>query len=177
MQENLIRENINKIINCNTQRIIISNKEPSSEYKKINIEKINNIYHISKYTEKQVFNENIYFDTLNDFILNQMKNFKQINSFDKEFEYTLKISKKNKVFISKVKNKNKLNIKTVQNNDKNYILKEYSFIPPLIDMGVFTTNGKIVSTMHGKFKQINKFLEIIDHSISKINKDTFNNVI
>ena len=47
-------------------------------------------------------------------------------------------------------------------------------MPPLIDMGIMTKDGKIISQMYSKFKQINKFLEIIDHSISKINKDTFN---
>ena len=40
-------------------KIIVSNPTNNNQYKKILLEKVENTYHISKYTEKQVFNENI----------------------------------------------------------------------------------------------------------------------
>lgn len=172
----MIEELINffdKYLNPEIFKIILSNKQ-NGKYRRIDIIKTNEIYHISKYTDTQVFNENLKFENLRNFLIDNIDNFKQYNFFDEIHEYMAKVSKKGKVFISVSKNTNVKETNQSQNKDKNYLIKEGEIVAPLIDMGVMTKDGKIISQMYSKFKQINKFLEIIDHSISKINKDTFN---
>ena len=57
------------------------------------------------------------------------------------------------------------------NRTKNYILKERIPVPFLIDLGVMTKEGKIISARYDKFRQINRFLEFIEDVLPKIHKD------
>ena len=161
---------LNKIFENNILKIIISNKRESSKYKKIVIEVKNKTYFVSKYTLKQVFHENLNKEEVYEFLINQTKSFKQFEFFDINNIYLIKFSKKNKIFYTKSLNKNNLKI----NKEKNYILKENEIIEPLIDMGIFNKDGKVISKMYNKYKQINRFLEIIDDKIKKENIKTLN---
>lgn len=79
----------------------------------------------------------------------------------------MKISKKGKIFLGKKKGSNEKLANKSHNREKNYILKEGMIIEPLIDLGVFTREGKVVNSKYDKYKQINRFVEIIDDEIKK----------
>lgn len=153
-------------------KLVVSNPNKESEYRKVVIEKIKEKYYISKYTEKQVFNENISLEDLSKMLQNLLQNFKQVNAFTKDEDYQIKLSKKNKVFLSKAKLKSNISERESQNKIKSRILQEGEIIPPLVDMGVFTKEGKIVSSMTDKYRQINRFIEIIDDELKTYNKKT-----
>ena len=51
------------------------------------------------------------------------------------------------------------------------MIEEGQIVPPLIDLNVMTETGKITSAHQDKFRQINKFLEIIDSVIKNDPKD------
>ena len=58
------------------------------------------------------------------------------------------------------------------NREKEYILKEGDNIPALVDLGVFTADFKIVRAKYDKYKQINRFIELIDHAFKDYGKDS-----
>lgn len=56
------------------------------------------------------------------------------------------------------------------NREKSYI-KEGENIPALVDLGVFTPDMKIVRAKYDKYKQINRFIELVDQAFRDYKKD------
>ncbi len=172
----MLAEYISKITASSPTKIIISNPQTKNgEYKKIIIEQKSSSYQISKYTEKQVFHNNIDGSLLAESLFALVNgNFKQINAFSADGEHIVLVSKKGACKYSVKKTDFTPNQGSSHNRQKQYLLKEGTAIPPLVDMGVFTTEGKIINSMYNKYRQINRFLEIIDDEISASSIKTLN---
>lgn len=164
---------IDEIVKDEIAKVVISNKVNSDvKYNKISfLLKQNNkktFYQVEKYTDKQVFHENIEIAEFNNKLTEFISgNYKQASAWGKQYDYDLKISKKGKVSLNKKKSKNEIVVSQSHNKEKNYILKEGEIIKPLIDLGVFTKEGKVINSKYDKYKQINRFIEIIDDEIKK----------
>ncbi len=176
-----IRQAILSVLKKDVHRIIISNKSDDSYiYKKIDIRLVTikgkEQYQITSYTDKQAFQSNIdktmLLGKLMEIFPDKMK---QMNIFSTDGEYSFKMSKKGKLLASENKNnKTKLSKFEGQNRVKNYILKEGMIIPPLVDMGIFTKDGKIVKSMYDKYKQINRFVEMVDDVLKDDDSEVIN---
>ena len=57
------------------------------------------------------------------------------------------------------------------NRKKEYILQEGENIPALVDLGVFTPDFKIVKAKYDKYKQINRFIELVDDAFRAYGRD------
>lgn len=161
------------------QKAVFSNPtEKDAEFKKITISRMPKFYQITKFTEKQVFHENIDFDNIAERCIELFGNgFTQIYARSQDKEYNIKIGKDGKI-LYKTKNLSP-DIKTdaasnEHNRKKQYILPEGEIIEPLIDMGIFTKDGKVINSMYDKYKQINRLIEIIDDSVKQTNAKKLN---
>lgn len=175
-----LKQYLETMLKADIQKVIISNPfSKSEEYKKIIIENKGKNYQIAKYTDKQVFHENIEAAALLEKTHALAENcYKQINGMSASEEHIILISKKGncsykvkKTATDAVKLQAK---KQGHNRQKNYILKEGMNIAPLVDMGVFTKDGKVVNAMYDKYKQINRFIEIIDDEVSNLKVEELN---
>lgn len=51
------------------------------------------------------------------------------------------------------------------NREKDYILREGEAIPALVELGVFTKDYRIVRAKYDKYRQINRFVELVDQAM------------
>lgn len=164
-----LRGYIEKIFENKPSKIVISKPATKqSEFKKITVSLMPKFYQIAKYTEKQVFHENVTADKIAERCFEITDGyFQQLNAWSDEKEIYITISKKGKLFYKEKKISSSVSCpsKIEHNRKKQYILPEGEIIEPLVDMGIFTKEGKVVQSMYDKYKQINRFIEIIDDSI------------
>lgn len=164
-------EYVKTVFSDRISKAVISNpKSKTAEYKKIvlTLKKIGGEekYQIERFTDKQVFHENISLSAAADAAESIMNSgYRQLDAWSESLSYMIKVSKKGKETL--IKKRISDNAKTpkavgTNNRKKKYILKENENIPPLIDLGIFTKDGHIVNAMYDKYKQINRFVELID---------------
>lgn len=171
---NELEQYIKMMVDADVKKMIISNPtRNTNEFKKLVVEiKSGAKYQISKYTKTQVFHENLGKKDIASRCYDLTEGlFKQINGMSDSEEHIILISKKGKATYKvkkKADDKVVLNKKALEGK-KNYILEEGMKIPPLVDMGVFTSDGSVVKSKYDKYKQINRFIEILDDEISQGN--------
>lgn len=147
-------------------------------YKKITARPIKiketNLIQLEKFTETKVFHENYdYSDAtrmLADLISNEYRN---INIFTEDFDFQFIVSKQGRVKILERPPTKKLKVED-HNKKKQYIIEQDVPCEFLIELGIMNKEGHVFAKKYDKFKQINKFLEIVDDAIREENlKDNF----
>lgn len=164
----------------NIIRGTISNPRNNSKYIKGYIRPVeikgNSMMQIELFTETQSFAHNYNYDEFSEIINTIMlDSFFQLNIITNEYNYSFKYTKKNHLLSNIIKNKEiKTLLNVSHNKQKKYILNDGNIIPPLVDLGVMTQDGKIVPSYYDKYRQINRFLEIIDDTIKAFKEQELN---
>lgn len=172
--ENNIFPALEKIFEDSPIKLIFSKPPRDSRFRKINILKKQQGFQAESFTEKQVFHENFHDEnTVKKYCKTLFEqDWGQLNAWSVTREYSLTVSKKGKVLFSKKNISEQSQLpKVSENHDKkkNYIIAEDKPFPALVDMGVFTKEGRVAKPMYDKFRQINRFVEIIDDAVREKN--------
>ena len=171
-----LSSHVQEIMESRPYKLVISKPvSKSQENKKINILLKKGYYQVERYTKTQVFHENLAFSRAvsrcADFMPEQ---FLQMNAWSENCEFSILISRKGKISWKKKnldESSSKPQAQLEHNRKKQYILAEGEVIPPLVDMGIFTKDGRVVASMQDKFRQINRFVEIVDDAVKNLNQD------
>lgn len=142
------------------------------------------MYYIEKFTKTQAFHEQKTEEELNEFIKTHAgTTFKNCVLRTDSEEITYLGNKKGNVtkLVKKLNTENLPKNKNIiwKNGDrqKNYLIPERNPVPFMVLLGLMTSDGKIISSKHDKFRQINRFLEFIDDILTEIQKQTENKTI
>lgn len=171
--EQEIESFIQEICEEQPYKLVLSQpKEKESEVRRIVIQqfqgKQKRQYQIEKFTDKQAFHINIEETDLYASIQTYFGNaYCQIAAWTKDWEYQGKISKKGKLLHNRRRNTQDAVILQGVNKKKQYCIPEGTVIPPLVDMGIFTKDGKVVHAKYDKYKQINRFLELVEDALKE----------
>ena len=165
---------INEILNSNFIKITASSPTKNAEYEKISVRPVvikgADGYQAERFKENKVFHLNLTKGEFESWSREVLSCYSQVCIFTAGKTVTYFLGK-GKVKRSESKNNLKGEINLSNNREKDYILKEGENIPPLVDLGVFTQDFKIVKSKYDKYKQINRFVELIDDECGKIEKD------
>lgn len=160
-------EYLERIAGEQPMRVILSNPgRKELAFHRIELQRKDGCYQAEKRTQKQAFHQRVEESQLAEYCGRWLsQGFRQLNAWTQEKEYSLKLSKKGKALFGSRKSAQPVKAPEGHNRKKQYLLKEGTVIPPLVDMGIFTKEGKVVQSMYDKYRQINKFIEFVDNAV------------
>lgn len=173
-------EVIRKIAREDLQRITLScpRKDPSKteeeQIRKTVIRPVlirdTKLFQAESWTAKQAFHRNMSLEELAVYLEEQMENhFAEANITLPGEQVLVKFSKKGKILYKTVKSgpapEKTAAAPATQNREKHYLIREGAVMQPLVDLGVMTPQGKIIASRYDKFKQINRFVELVSEGI------------
>ena len=157
----------------------LSNSRKATDPKKVTIKPIllgDNIkLQFTTYKDNKAYHENLSLEEALSTLTNYGNMFKQIQLFTAEGDYQALINKKCEANIKRKAPSQTLPTTLSHNRQKKYILDTQDSVPFLQALGLMDEHEKIKPSKYDKFKQINRYLEIIadamnvlDHSPIRI---------
>lgn len=158
----------------NTETLVkIVASDPLGEYKKLTVRPVQGkkkFFQAERFKDNQVFHVN--FEDVESFFETEILGlFKQISVFYEGKTILYARNGNGEYKIKEQKNDLKVEVKS-HNREKHYILEEGEEVPALVDLGVFTKDYKIVKAKYDKYKQINRFLELVDDQFKEMKEDS-----
>lgn len=129
-------------------KIVISNPRKGEKKTRIEIrpfeQKGTILYQTASYKNNQVYHKNRTREELLWFVKECTTEYKQINLFCPKEQISVLISKKGKITIKRQKNTAVKELSLQHNRKKKYILPEDKPVPFLVELGIQTSQGKLV---------------------------------
>lgn len=166
-----IRQGLEEIFSLPLRRLTVSNPRAGAEYIRIQGRPVTlrgqELLQLEKLTQTQAFHENLPLSEGPARLEALLAHYGQLDALCQGASFCLKISKKGKLFFQRQAVQSVLERPAGHDRKKQYLLEEGMRIPPLVDLGVLTPEGRVVKAKYDKFKQINRFVELLNDVLAK----------
>lgn len=163
-----IARRVGEIFEQGPRRLILSRPAKDAEYVKIDVRPLGSGYQAQMLTATQAFHKNMSSPEARTWILGLLETrYRQLNAWTDTREYQLRMTKKGRALATGRAAGPPVSVSARHDREKRYLLEPGGVVPPLVDMGVMTADGMVVGGKQRKFRQINRFLEIIDDEIRR----------
>lgn len=173
-----LKSRLSEFLSDRLYQIVISNPRSREQVSKVKVRPVllkGKLYFQETVTKgTQVFHENFSKEVMCDRMIQYMQDeFKQLEAQSMDGKLTALVSKKGKVTVkcSRQSAMQKVLPDMSHNRTKQYLLKEGTSVPFLVDLGVQTKEGMIVRSRYDKFKQINRYLEFVEDILPTLEKE------
>lgn len=173
-----LKSRLSEFLSDRLYQIVISNPRSREQVSKVKVRPVllkGKLYFQETVTKgTQVFHENFSKEVMRDRMIQYMQDeFKQLEAQSMDGKLTALVSKKGKVTVkcSRQSAMQKVLPDMSHNRTKQYLLKEGTPVPFLVDLGVQTKEGMIVRSRYDKFKQINRYLEFVEDILPTLEKE------
>ena len=165
---------VEDLINNRSINLIVLSDTKLKEYaEKIRIKKYrkkegNYFYQSETIADNKAYHKNYEEEELKEILIKLLSEaYKRAVIFTDKHEYNIMLSKRGRSKIIKrdVKETKKSNVE--HNKKKNYTIPENEKCDFLIELGIMTPDGIVKKQWYSKFRQINRFLEIIENSLER----------
>ena len=168
-----LNEAIQTLLAAQPRRLILSKPRPAAQWRRVEVRRLETGWQLACYTDTQVFHENLDPDAFGPRLEQLAAAYGQLNGWSQGAQWSMLISKKGMATLKRQADGTSADAApAAHNRQKRYLLAEGQVIPPLVDMGVFTPDGRVVRAMYDKFRQINRFLELVEDETGKLDTDT-----
>lgn len=171
-----LKELLYKYINENLVQLILSNPRKKEAGLKVHIRPVELkgeiFFQASQYIGTKVYHHNLnHLETVEQ-VQEWAQQYKQLEITNTCGQAYILISKKGKITIKEKHVTGCVKQQDLSHNrKKKYILNPEEKAAFLVDLGVQTSEGKIVHSQYDKFRQINRFLEFIEDILPQLPKD------
>lgn len=169
-----LKKELDRILVLAPQRIILSApRKERADLRRANLRLLEQGWQLEVLTLTQAFHETIQAEKLPARLEALLReDFQQLTAFTAQWELRLKLTRKGKVLASQTRATKQAKPTGLEHDrGKNYLLPEGEPVLPLVDMGVLTPDGRVVRSMYDKFRQVNRFVQLVDDELAEMKEN------
>ena len=160
---------VSRAVNEGTVKLVLSAPTRESTLRRVTVQRLGETWQAETLTATQAFHQTLGQQELRELVCRTLRDsLSQLHAWDKTHEYAVRVTAKGRVLQTRRPCASAPAVRTQHDRQKNYLLPQGEDIPALVDMGIFTKDGRVAAPMDDKYRQINRFVELVDDALSAL---------
>ena len=160
---------VSRAVHEGTVKLVLSAPTRESALRRVTVQRLGETWQAETLTATQAFHQSVREGELREFVCRILREeLTQLHAWDDTYEYAVRVTGKGRVLQTRRRCAAPPAVRGQHDRQKNYLLPQGEDIPALVDMGIFTKEGRVAAPMYDKYRQINRFVELVDDALSAL---------